>query len=297
MRPYNNFWELAPELKASLSGEIIIPQTPFRAHHFIRKFRIISQSGPVSKDKRTGYNSSWKPRGSERHKFWYDGKAGLPRVTIDWHPGTIVAYCDKGQDIYARSHEEARQTGWLAVYQAVEQFRKAQSAFGVDLELENAGQQIGKVHMGALCNEGGVLAAMKEAQDKIPGERVMNAKNPVWIDKSTGQNTFEIEAFEDHPLLTPVESTVQTIADFKKELPETIRTAMPEALRELKKVGPLTAEVHAVLAHISSGQSVDNRLNQLIIMFGDMLKQHHQTLDEMQNIRLENAELKKKIGM
>jgi hypothetical protein len=278
MRDYNNFYELSPELKGKIRGEITAPFTPFRAHHFLRKFHIISQSGPISRDKRASYSSFWTMKGnSERYKFWFPGKAGIPSVTIDVHPGTLVVYVDKGQSIVARSYEEAQQLGWMAIYQAKEKFVEQQHLFGVLLEIENVGKQIGKTHLGLICREDGPLAAMKKAQDQIPEERVMAAKHPVWIDESTGKGTFEIECFGDHPAATPVEKTINTIAD----LPQTIRASMPEAFAELEKIGPLTSEVHSVLAHIQSGQAVQNQVNQLIMMFGKVLDQQHKILDHL----------------
>lgn len=205
----------------------------------------------------------------------------MPSVTIDVHPKTIVAYVDKGQQIVARSYEEAQQLGWYAIFQAKEKFVEQQHLFGISLEIENVGNQIGKTHLGLISREDGPLAAMKKAQEKIPEERVMSAEHPVWIDgsikKELGPDYFEIEMFGDNPAATPVEETIQSIAN----LPETIRAAMPEALAELEKIGPLTSEVHTVLAHIQSGQAVQNQVNQLIMMFGKVLDQQHKILDHL----------------
>lgn len=282
-REYNNFYELSPELKGRIRKEIQQPFTPVRVHYIIRKFKIVNQSGPVSKDKRASYHKSWFMRGkSERFKFWYPGKAGLPQVTIDVHPKTIVAYVDKGQTIVARSMEEAEQLAWYALYQAKDRFIEQQQLFGVSFEIENVGQQIGSAHGGLLLHEDGPFG---KEQPVTPD---------VWIDRSVkkevGEGYCEVESFTNGPHLTRVEKALFAMEDLEDTMPDRIRTAMPEALQALEKVGPLTAEVHTVLAHIQSGQTVDSRLNQMILMFGDMLKQQHDIIDMLakRGINIEN---------
>lgn len=283
VREYNNFYELSPELKGKIRKEIEQPFTPVRVHYIIRKFRIVSQSGPASKDKRASYHKSWFMRGrSERLKYWYPGKAGLPRVTIDIHPGTLVAYVDKGQVIPARSMEEAEQLAWYALYQAKDKFIAQQQLFGITFEIENVGRQIGRGHGGLILTEDGPFSKERPV---TPG---------IWIDgspnKELGPGLCEVEMHLDDPRLTRVEKSLLKMEKLDEILPEQIRTAMPEALVALEKVGPLTAEVHNVLAHIQSGQPIDNKVNQMILMFGDMLTQQHQIIELLskRGINIEN---------
>jgi len=277
IREYNNFYELSPELKGSIKKDIEQPFSPTRVHHVLRKFKIVNQTAPPSKDKRTAYLKSWSPRGGERYKYWYPGKAGLPSITIDVHPKTIVAYMDKGQSIVARTKEEAEQMAWYALYQAKDKFIEQQSLFGITFEIENVGIQIGKAHGGLVIREDGPWG---KDDPVTPGIWKDNSVN-----KELGPGFCEIEMFNDNPHLTRVEKGLFAI----EQLPETIRTAMPEAFADLEKIGPLTSEVHTVLAHIQSGQSVDARVNQLILMFGDVLKQQHKILDVLakQGARIE----------
>lgn len=215
-------------------------------------------------DKRTGYQKSKHMRGGDRPKYWYPGKSGLPSVSIEVHPKTIVAYVDKGQKIVARSKEEAEKMGWYAIFEAKNKFIEQQALFGIHFEIENVGQQIGKTHAGLVIREDGPFA--KETP-VTPG---------IWIDRSVekelGPGYAEVEMHGDNPLVTRVEKGLFAI----EKCPD-----IPEALRELQKIGSLTSEVHSVLAHIQSGQSVDNRLNQLIMMFGQVLEQQHKILNHL----------------
>ena len=68
---------------------------------------------------------------------------------------------------------------------------------------------------------------------------------------------------------------IQTIAD----LPGTIRAAMPEAMRELEKIGPLSSEVHQVIAHIQGGLPVQNQVDQLTIMMAKSIEKYNQIID------------------
>ena len=92
-------------------------------------------------------------RGGERHKFWFMGKAGMPSVTIDVHPKTLVVYVDKKQFIVAKTPEEAMEIGWRAVYQAVDMFVEKQARFGIQIECSHTGETVGKPHGGFIGTE------------------------------------------------------------------------------------------------------------------------------------------------
>jgi len=281
-REYNLFYEVCPDIK--IPGAIF---TPYRAHHFIRKFQIVRQSGPASLDKRASYSKSYQMRGWKGHKFWYIGKAGLPSVTVDIKPRSLIIYVDKGQKIAAQTAEEAKQIGWYAIYAARDKFLEEQERFNVVIETDRAGQQIGKIHMGLEGSEDGPMAPIKQAQDFISKERVMGVKHPVWFDESPGNGKLELEMFEDHPLLTPAEETINSIG----KLPEMIKAAMPEAMKEInEKLNPMSdsmIQVKAMLqGSITTAQQNDN-----------ILKFLSKIMAEMQSIRVENQQLKTKLGM
>ena len=145
----------------------------------------------------------------------------------------------------------------------MDQFIGNQRKFGVAITLDRTGEQIGKAHLGIAFRKDGPI----DGETHIPG---------TWVDESMAgelaPDLKEFEMFEDHPLATPLERGVMTAAH------------IPEALRELEKIGPLTKEVHAVLAHIESGQLLSNKVDQLIVMFGDMLRDQHQLQEQQAEI-------------
>ena len=195
---------------------------------------------------------------SERYKFWFKGKKGMPSVTIDVHPKTIVASVDKGQYIPAKNGKEAVELGWLAIYQARDRFVELQQRFGIDFEIEQTGTIISKPHAGFVFHEDWKLA---QKDTDLPGWHI--DKSP---EKELGPGWMEIETDNKHQW-TPLEQGIQQLS------------ALPEAMKELEKIGPLTSEVHSVLAHIQSGENVQNQVNQLIIMFGKMLTDQHKIMD------------------
>ena len=113
-----------------------------RVHNLRKKFTWHSSS-PVSTDARAGWTKSWEMRGPTRHKFWYEGKAGIPSVTIDVHPRTLVVYIDARQFIPAQTPDEAKEIGWKAVYAAVDSFVAAQKRFGIEVRYRRPGRLSG----------------------------------------------------------------------------------------------------------------------------------------------------------
>jgi hypothetical protein len=110
--------------------------------------------------------------------------------------------------------------------------------------------------------------AIKEALEVQEQRPLVNGD---WLDgsnkKEAGPGHCEVEN-DNQEKLTELENGLKVI----RQLPATFQ---PEMFKELEKLGPLTSEVHAVVAHIQSGQPVQNQVNQLIMMFGKMLEQQH----------------------
>lgn len=267
-RHYNYFYEV--------SSEALVPDQPFtacRVHNIRKKFKILQQSGPISTDKHTSYSKSWTMRGGPRHKFWYPGRAGFPSVTIDVHPKTLVAYIDKGQFVTARDIEQAKEISWYAILQAKEKFIEQQERFGVHLGVEPVGEDIAKIHYGFLFDERSPIA---QENISLPGW---------WIDKSPeeklGQHIREVET--DRPgEAYPLENGIRNIQKLPDTVKASIHEAMPEAMKEFEKsFGPLTSEIHTVMAHLQSGEPLQYKVDQLVVMFAKVLEQQSQILDRM----------------
>ena len=242
-RTYNLFYELSPELKARVKGERAEePLTSCRVHNLRMKFSIVSQSNKISTDKRTSFSKSWFMRGkSERFKFWFMGKAGMPSVTLDVHPKTIVAYVDRKQFIAARTPEEAKEIGWRAIYAAIDSFVQQQAKFNVRIETEHTGTTIGKPHGGFVGTDSPV---MKEGV----------TRKDWWIDKSieseVGPGKVELET-DNKDGMTRLDNLIKV----SETLP-----SLPEMFKGM--IDPIHADITALSAHIQGGNTIQYQINQ-----------------------------------
>jgi DNA-binding MarR family transcriptional regulator len=271
-RQYTKFYELSPIAKSQIQKNA--PEewfTAARMHYIRMKFHIISQSNLVSLDKRAEYSKSWNMRGGARHKFWFRSKSGMPSVTLDIHPKTIVAYVDKKQRIPAHSSEEATQIGWRSLYQAIDKFIELQSRFNVQIDIDHVGIPLGNPHGGF---DGKNVPVMEEGVTK-PGWRV---------DKSTeaelGPGTFELES-EDKKAITRLDKLIEVSE--KVDI-----VALPEMFRGM--IDPLNQNIVQVQAMMQGGITISAQYEQ-------MLNFMTKVLSEMQEMRKENAELKAKLGL
>jgi predicted transcriptional regulator len=271
-RDYTHFYELSPQVREQVGkGTVPEPFTSCRVHNLRMKVKIISQSAPISMDKRASYSKSWEMRGGARHKFWFSGKAGLPSVTLDIHPKTIVAYVDKKQTIVAKTPDEAQDIGWRSIYHALDQFIELQSRFGVQVETEHVGTVIGKVHGGFVGSDS---PAMSEG---------VKTKN-WWIDRSQ-----EAELGPGHPELeTDLPGGMTRLDNLIKVSEQVDLSSLPEMFQNI--VNPIAANVLQVQAMMQG--SITNQQ-----MLENVTKLISSVLVEMQSIRQENAELKARLGM
>lgn len=271
------FYDLSNEALGLLSGARSFDEfTPARLHNFKKKFRILSGPSVPCLDERVHYQDSWKMRGPLRHKFWYSGEAGTPSVTVDFHIKTLVIYVDSGQQILARSVEEAQELGWLAIQKARDAWIKDQRFFGVDYQVEEIGTVIAKVHAGFVMMDRDPL--VREVLEENGG-KVGHAD--YWVDKSVekemGPGYCEAETAEPEHM-TRLGRGIQTI-----------EAIQPEAFKDLEKIGSMSESVLRVEAALQGGLSMSKQHE---LMVGFMTK----ALDEMAAIRAENAELKRRLG-
>lgn len=271
-RSYTKFYELSPDLISRIKGERVAePFTAIRLHNFRLKVSIISQSKDISLDKRASYEKSWTMRGGPRHRFWYSGKAGMPTVSLDIHPKTIVAYTDKGQRIAAKDDKEAEAIGWRSIYAAIDLFVEQQSKFGVQIEIERVGKKLGKLHGGFSISEN-----IEKEGVHIPGW---------WIDRSDMRETGKPEVESDIP------ENYSRLDQLIKVSEQVDLTAMPTAMKEInEKLNPLSQNVLQVQAMLQGGITISQQYEQ-------MLNFMTKVLDEMAQMRKENAELKQKLGL
>ena len=244
-REYRNYYEVSPEAK--------IPGADFNICHVHRirmKFRIISQSGPASLDKRTGYTKSHAMRGWQSHKFWYPGRTPLPSITIDLNPKGLVIYMDRGQMITAKDMDQAEEIAWYAVYQARDMFVHLQQKYGVRFEIETTGTRIDKVEYGFLYHK-----------DSGVGDAVKPLPKNWWDDASVEQEFPDHREFETNvkPEARQVQSAITQLQ------------AMPEFMQNFeKKFGEVNQNILAVVAQLQGGRPAESLMLNAIDLLGRM---------------------------
>jgi predicted transcriptional regulator len=271
-RDYTHFYELSPQVREQVGkGTVPEPFTSCRVHNLRMKVKIISQSAPISMDKRASFSKSWQMRGWQAKEFWFSGKAGMPSVSLVVNPKNIVAYVDKKQTIVAKTPDEAQDIGWRSIYHALDQFIELQGRFGVQVETEHVGTVIGKVHGGFVGSDS---PAMSEG---------VKTKN-WWIDRSQ-----EAELGPGHPELeTDLPGGMTRLDNLIKVSEQVDLTSLPEMFQNI--VNPIAANVLQVQAMMQG--SITNQQ-----MLENVTKLISSVLVEMQSIRQENAELKQRLGM
>jgi len=278
------FYDLSPEAKSLISGAQSLDEfTPARLHNFKKKFRILSSvREPYTRkengepDDRAHYTGSWKMRGPLRHHFWYSGGTDSPSVTVDYHIKTLVIYIDAGQQILAKTVGEAIELGWLSVQKARNAWVQDQRVFGVDFAVEEVGTQIGKCHAGYLLkgNDPLVREVVEEHDGNVGYADYRIDKSP---EKELGAGNSEAET-EQLENMTRLGRGIQII-----------ETIQPEAFKDLGKIGAMSDSVVRVEAMLQGGITLSQQYEQMV---------HFMTsaLDEMAAIRVENAELKKRLS-
>lgn len=261
-REYHHHYQISPQVKEMVKGESAL--TACRVHNIRKKFTIISQSGTPSVDKRASFTKSWKMRGWTGYKYWFPGKAGQPSCTIDVNPKTLVIYIDKGQEIPARSPEEAKEIAWTAIYRARDMFVGIQERFGIRFEISHAGEDIAKPH-------GGFAIGEKTAEEGVstPGW---------WIDRSDTKEMSYAEAETDIPEgMSRLDRTIK--------LSEKIETleALPEAMREINlKLDPMNDRMAQLVSQLQGGRPIEAMFQNAL----DMMLRMMEKMDKM------DAELK-----
>jgi len=271
---YNSFYELSKELKVHVKDETAPKLTNCDVHHIRRKYRILHVSLPVSKDKRAGYLKSWGMRGGDRYKHWYPGKAGEPSVTVDVHPHTIIVYPDARQKVLAGSIQEAEDKMNMACHNAVQKFLRIQAKFGIHIEVDEIGQQITPTHYAFPLSKSSPFA---NAGSLAP---------ETWTDGSPEKHgepdRLEYE-MTDRGKATALDQAIDKVMSVDALVKDSVREAMPEAMKEFEKsFGPLTSEIQTVMAHLQSGQSVQNQINQLVFIVGKLLEGQHKIEEKIE---------------
>lgn len=269
-RQYTLFYTISPELQSRVNGDkVALPFTSCRVHNLRVKIPWSSDK-PLSTDKRAMWTKSWEMRGPMRHKYWFIGKAGMPSVTLDVHPKTIVAYVDKKQFIVAENPEQAMEVGWRAIYQAVDLFVEKQERFGIRVETAHTGTTVGKPHGGFVGTE-----------SKVMEEGV--TKSGWWIDKSVesevGPGKVELE--------TDIPEGMTRLDKLIKVSEEVDIPKLPEMFKGM--IDPLNDKMVTLVAQLQGGRPIEQ-------MFQNALDMMLRMMEKMDRMDAELKELRKVKG-
>jgi len=261
-RPYNKTYRVERPLKdhlARTSEETpggVRPYVVHRPHNIRLKYRVISQDGPLSRDKRAGYLKSWKPRGPERLMYWVPGRADMGSVTIEVHPRSLVGYYSAHQGVVAENMVAAEALILVSIHEAILRFVTLQARFSCRIDLEAPTTkdpaalkaiQVTATHYPFPASRKGPLGAMV-------GQRV----GPWWVDGSPADagdpDHIEVETSD------PVEAT-----DLEAGL-KAIQAAgrVPAGPDLLHPIELLTSKVEAIHAMVSSGTTLQARYDQVV---------------------------------
>jgi hypothetical protein len=277
---YNTLYTLSSDLKLKYNDKSLKRFSHADTHYVKRKYRIVHISHPVSKDKRAGYQKSWNLSGWEEHKFWYDGKAGEPRVTIDVTPKSLIAYTDARQKILAETVEEAKDKITMSIHNAVQRFVREQSKFGVHIQIDEIGEQITPTHY-----------AFPMSKDS-PYANAGSSQPETWQDASP-QKHGEPDRVEfettDQAKATALDLAIDRVLEVDEVVKDGIRLALPEAMKQFEKsVAPTLESIIRVESLLQGGITITQQYHQMVNF---MTK----TLEEVAALRRETAELKESV--
>lgn len=288
VRHYNQFFTLSSQLKQQVteSPTTAPPITPYHVHYIRRKFKIHTISGPLTRDKRSGYQDSWFMRGKkEWFKYWFSGGADEISVTLVITPKTIIAMMDKNQKVIASTGLEAIDRAVQQVRDAARKFIEQQRRFGVIIEADEIGVQIGKPHFSLLFHKSHPLATTQTTFDNT------------WIDSTApGIKPNQLSYETDDPKrATELEQAILKVALIEKNLPKAVQsevqTIIPEAMKGFnQQFGEVNEGISQLMAMTQGGITMQQQYQQ---MQNFMVK----VLDEIAEVRKENQELKKRLGM
>ncbi len=239
-----------------------------RVHNIRLKYSYdIDGAGTVNTGRKTGFIKSWRMRGGERHKFEVKGRPGYPDITIDVHPGTLIAYPDGGQTMAAETVEEVETVIKAAIHEAVMAFAGTQIRHGVRMTVHRpntTGKQVTDTHYGFPFPDISPYAA---SQTLLPG---------FWIDHSPEAHGMpghaEIETL-NAGAASALDAGIHKIMNLDTVLARAIPSAMCEFMERT-----LSPQLQAIQALQQGGITLQQKVDNLTQILAAMM---------MRNERLE----------
>lgn len=270
----NKVWQAAPVLRRHLENMgARLELTLFPPHNVRMHYKVDLDRDPVITP-RTGHFRSWQMRGGTRHLFTFPGRPGYPGVTLELHPGAIVAYPTKGERVPAGSIEEAEKVTFAAIHDAVRLWQERQAWYGVRAEITDGPRQCTRPHYGALFRRDSPIAAEQ------------TSLKDWWIDKSPAAHGMpeysEIETY-DRAAATALDEGIRKVLNIE----DVIRGVVPEAMREFMDT-TFAPQVETIRVLQHGGTTLQQQVNNLVQVCAMLMKRQN-TLEDI-IIQLSGAE-------
>jgi DNA-binding MarR family transcriptional regulator len=280
-------YELTKKLKIYLD-QSAIPSSNYTLcipHHIKFKYPVLAYQGEPNREgwkfskNRSIFIKSWQPKGNERLLFHVN--LAEHTIGVEFHGKSIVAYRIEHTRVIAQTTEEATTIIASEIGKGVETFVREQLESGCKIQLGQP-KQIDKTHY---AFESEIAKEMFKAggQSQLEG---------IYIDTSPEgqgrQNAGDIET-RNPVLANSVDKGLRNAMNIDTIVKREIGAAMPQAMIAFNKaLDPIYENVNQVMAMVQGGITMQRQYQQ---MQNFMTK----VLDEIQSVRMENAELKKQM--
>jgi len=235
-------WTIAPELMGAVGnggrrfyGEV---------HNFRLKF---SWGGTtmdrLATDRRSGFIRMSPMRGGDRPVYWTSGRPEDPVVTIQVHPGSLLAYVANPGHVEAEDLDQVEEQMKEAIGRAVTEWARLQSVYADPVEVSRSGRLVTEPHIALLGSREGPLA-------EYIGQKI----GAWWVDKSPQEH-----GDPEHVHLETKDRAAATALDRTINLVEN-----PEVAESIQAVPEIRADLHALAAHIQGAGNVQAQLTQAL---------------------------------
>jgi hypothetical protein len=281
-------YETTKRLKTYLSQATQMPSqyTLCIPHHIKFKYPILGIKGIPNRDgwkfskNRSIYIRSWQPKGNERSLYHVNLDENT--ISIQYQGKSLIASRVEHTQVIAQSISEATQIIASEIGKGVEIFLREQAGMGCKIEVGQP-KQIDKTHY-AFESELAKEMVRNGQQSQLEG---------VYVDNSPeGQGKEKVGDIEmrDPVRANRVDRGLLNAINIDKIVRKEIGQALPEAMKAFNDaLDPINQNVIRANAMLQGGITISQQ-------YENMLNFMTKVLDEMQSLRQENAEFRKKLG-
>lgn len=254
-------------------------------HHIKFKYPVLDVKGEINREgwkfskSRSVFIRSWKPKGNER--FLFHVNLDENTIGIEFQGKSIIAYRIEHTQVIAQTVKEATTIIASEIGKGVEIFIREQVGMGCKIHLGQP-KQIDRTH----------YAFESEIAKEVFEQGGQTQLEDLTIDTSPkGQGRPRAGDIETrNPIVANrVDQGLRKAMNIDSIVKKEIGEAIPEALKEFQKsLDPISQNVSQVMAMVQGGITISQQYEQMVNFMTKVL-------DELQENRRENAELKKKM--